>query len=428
MSSERDREALVVLHHAAVLGRTDVLSEALMTLKTNGTVEYRKVISTGREEDGATPLHLAAHHDHKDVVRALLTAGADMCARDMEGKTPYLGAAQGCRSVFHVFMLENVAMGQAEKVAELLRSGVPVDARNEQDASTALHWAISFEQLPITAMLLQYGADPNALNASLHSPLHVACKTPSSASLAIIEMLLQEASNPALLDKDNNLPADLVDYQSSKNEQIASEMLALLLSPPSSPTRPLHKLHVQREEECKRREAAALAAAGATVVEAHAVIQDASIREEEVETSSEEEDELSRCRILMREQESKWKRACENVVSENQYLRQLVVRYLNCKEPMLKRNIETALLATISKSEDIEREARQNMDKITQELRQYEAAQSKLTSNKRRDRVGTRTQATPPASSLTPKRSSTGSVVSTTPAPSLLSLYPHHFY
>lgn len=34
--------------------------------------EIAATISTGRSEDSATPLHIAAHYGHKDVIRSLL--------------------------------------------------------------------------------------------------------------------------------------------------------------------------------------------------------------------------------------------------------------------------------------------------------------------------------------------------------------------
>lgn len=46
-------------------------------------------LATARDGEGATPLHYAAEAGHRDVVRVLLDAGADLNARDARfGATP----------------------------------------------------------------------------------------------------------------------------------------------------------------------------------------------------------------------------------------------------------------------------------------------------------------------------------------------------
>ena len=41
-----------------------------------------------KEEDGWTPLHWAAYNGHTDVVKALITAEADVDAKNKWGSTP----------------------------------------------------------------------------------------------------------------------------------------------------------------------------------------------------------------------------------------------------------------------------------------------------------------------------------------------------
>ena len=42
-----------------------------------------------RDEDGRTPLHVAASSNNPDVIATLLEAGADPAARDEQGKFPW---------------------------------------------------------------------------------------------------------------------------------------------------------------------------------------------------------------------------------------------------------------------------------------------------------------------------------------------------
>jgi len=67
-------EELAVVFHAAQLGRTDIIQSVLTSLRSakQSDEEIAKLISTGRAEDNATPLHLAAHFGFADVIRALL--------------------------------------------------------------------------------------------------------------------------------------------------------------------------------------------------------------------------------------------------------------------------------------------------------------------------------------------------------------------
>lgn len=71
--TEAIKEEIVVLFHAASLGRTDIVQSAIKELRGKcSPEEASRIISSGRPEDGATPLHIAAKLGHSDVIRALL--------------------------------------------------------------------------------------------------------------------------------------------------------------------------------------------------------------------------------------------------------------------------------------------------------------------------------------------------------------------
>ena len=89
-----------------------------------------------QNEDGATPLHLAAYDGTLAVVTALLEAGANLEARTKDGVTPlHLAAAFN----------ENPAV-----VTALLEAGANLEARNEYGA-TPLHLA-AFNENPAVAI------------------------------------------------------------------------------------------------------------------------------------------------------------------------------------------------------------------------------------------------------------------------------------
>ncbi|TGG94386.1 MAG: ankyrin repeat domain-containing protein, partial [Aphanocapsa feldmannii 277cV] len=72
----------------------------------------------------ASPLHIAAREGQAESIKELLSAGAQLNARDKDGLTPLHVAAGG---------------GQVESIKELLSAGAQLDARAE-DGSTPLHF------------------------------------------------------------------------------------------------------------------------------------------------------------------------------------------------------------------------------------------------------------------------------------------------
>ena len=91
-----------------------------------------------KNNDGDTPLHFAASRDYKKV-QMLLSAGADVNAKDKNGDTP----------------LHRAAKNDHKEIAELLiAKGANVNARNERGGKTPLDLAIKY-RCPDTADLLR---------------------------------------------------------------------------------------------------------------------------------------------------------------------------------------------------------------------------------------------------------------------------------
>jgi ankyrin repeat protein len=97
----------------------------------------------------------AAEQGRVHVARMLLAAGADVRAGGHSGETGLHCAAGG---------------GQTEMVTYLLPLIGAVDVRDEF-GGTPLHWAVRQHKIDVTRLLLEHGADPNAIDKRSQTPL-----------------------------------------------------------------------------------------------------------------------------------------------------------------------------------------------------------------------------------------------------------------
>jgi ankyrin repeat protein len=129
MSDDLLKEEIAVLFQAALLGRTDIVQTAISSIRACSDDENTVVlISSGRNEDGASPLHLAALNSHSDVIRYLLNANADLDIAPLTGiyknKRPYDVASEVAKQAFHVYLFEQIAIGRVQSINRLVKGGV----------------------------------------------------------------------------------------------------------------------------------------------------------------------------------------------------------------------------------------------------------------------------------------------------------------
>ncbi|KAI8223268.1 Heat shock protein sti1-like protein [Colletotrichum sp. SAR 10_86] len=82
-----DEDNRTVLHHAARLGRSEIVRAAISTAGPDAVVDPL-------DADRCTPLHLASRNGHIEVVTTLLAAGADVRAEESFDETPLHEAAR----------------------------------------------------------------------------------------------------------------------------------------------------------------------------------------------------------------------------------------------------------------------------------------------------------------------------------------------
>ena len=123
-----------------------------------------------RDDDGTTPLHLAATSGDAAAIRALLTGGANVNARDKDGFTSLHGVA--------------VWGDSAAAVRALLAGGANVNARSK-DGFTPLHGVAVLGDVAAIRTLLTGGANVNAHSKDGFTPLHTAVSR--KTLLAVLE-------------------------------------------------------------------------------------------------------------------------------------------------------------------------------------------------------------------------------------------------
>ncbi|XP_061297145.1 protein phosphatase 1 regulatory subunit 16A-like [Pezoporus flaviventris] len=123
------------------------------------------------------------------------------------------GGAQGKRVTFpeNVRLLEAAARHDAEEVRQFLASGISPDLCNE-DGLTALHQSCIDDCGPVVTALVDAGADVNAVDSELWTPLHAAA---TCGHLGLVQLLIQRGADLLALNSDGNMPYDLCEDEAT---------------------------------------------------------------------------------------------------------------------------------------------------------------------------------------------------------------------
>jgi ankyrin repeat protein/beta-lactamase regulating signal transducer with metallopeptidase domain len=145
---------------------------ALLTVPTALVLTARAVAGAA-----ATPLHQAAADRNLKEARSLISRGANINAKDKEGRTPLFYAVENG----HTFMCDL-----------LIVKGADVNAKDAA-GDTPLHHAarlVTHGDWRLAAELTRRGADVNAMNKQRQTPLHVALEGGNNKHAHVASMLL----------------------------------------------------------------------------------------------------------------------------------------------------------------------------------------------------------------------------------------------
>lgn len=259
----RDAGGNTVLHHAAALAETSIITLLLLAgseanvrnhdgttplhvaAQAGNTAGATRLLERGMDvnvadDGGATPLHLAARNGNLATVNALLDAGADVNALDAHGTALHGPRSREDRLAIVDAMLEAgldvnlvgeahrtllmASLGVGDSSVELalrfLARGADPNAR-DRFGGTALHEAF-LKGPDVYRVLLDAGADATVVDSRGDSPLH---SVAGSRGQGVIPMLVEAGADVDLLDGNGKAPLHLAIGHYQENVARVVELL-----------------------------------------------------------------------------------------------------------------------------------------------------------------------------------------------------------
>ena len=131
------------------------------------------VVDAKENQHGQTALLWAAAEGHTDVVNALLQAGADLNYRLASGFTAFLLAVrEGQTGVVRTLLKAGANVNDRIQAPEARMQRVGIGRGAPRSGTSALHLAVGNAHFELAALLLEAGADPDAIGPG-YTPLHM---------------------------------------------------------------------------------------------------------------------------------------------------------------------------------------------------------------------------------------------------------------
>ena len=191
-------------------------------------------VNTRRVKDHITPLHLASRRQHRHLVLVLLDYGAHVHAENNQGLT----------ALHQVFEDPYIYEDGVDVVQLLAERGADVNARNKA-LETPLHLASRRQRPKSVRMLLDHGTNVNTENTQGRTPLHLGLESSyiSNEGTAVTQLLVEHGADVNIPDKDYITPLHLASHrQHLESVQVLIDHGADVNAEDSQGRTPLHQV------------------------------------------------------------------------------------------------------------------------------------------------------------------------------------------
>lgn len=154
--------------------------------------------ATTHTSDGYSLLHRAVYTKNPDVLKLLLTRGADINDQDRRGDTPLHAAIESGNERVVAFLLKNNANTETANLA----------------GHTALFKAVHTGRISLVKMIVQQGVNVNAVDHNGNTALHFAF---GNKNKVIIQYLIKCGANKLQPNHVGQTPEDIWKKDTAKN-------------------------------------------------------------------------------------------------------------------------------------------------------------------------------------------------------------------
>ena len=201
----------------------DGQTELHWAIEVNQDIEVIKtLISEGadvnaKDKFGLTPLHVAADNGNIEITKFLVSSGAKVDAKDNDGETPLNMAVE--------------RIGSIAVVEFLVSKGANVN-RKFDDGTTPLINAVLSKRTEIVEFLVYKGADVNTKTKHGRTPLHYASLTPliwlkrGDANFEIAKFLVSSGAKVDAKDNDGATPLHIAADTGDENLEVIKFLIS----------------------------------------------------------------------------------------------------------------------------------------------------------------------------------------------------------
>eukprot|EP01103_Thecamoeba_quadrilineata_P005892 TRINITY_DN15639_c0_g1_i1.p1 TRINITY_DN15639_c0_g1~~TRINITY_DN15639_c0_g1_i1.p1 ORF type:complete len:858 (-),score=162.36 TRINITY_DN15639_c0_g1_i1:39-2612(-) len=166
--------------HAAIRENQEQIAKFLLKQKIN---------LSAKDKESFTPLHCALINNQIEIAENLISKGSNVNATNSQGTTPLMYAVR---------LNTDDVSSYLGLLRGLIKRGANIDHAATLTGDTALHAATMTRRVMGVVYLLDQGANPNIVNVTGYTPLHIACSEAITPLVLALLLNQNKAINPSL--------------------------------------------------------------------------------------------------------------------------------------------------------------------------------------------------------------------------------------